>query len=134
MAAPAPGQSQQDYLLGLLNGGMAPQQAADAFNSTYNLPTGSSAAYYPQYNSVNLPGWYAAGPTATDGQSGWGIVQKPQSGGGGAGANLASLLGGSAAPLPQVTTAPNFSPFTPLDPQGSQNAQQTLAALLAGHG
>lgn len=70
------------YTLSLIQGGMSAQQAAQQTNAKFNLQTGSQAVYYPENNTIGLPGAYLAGPTnKPDSPKEWGIV--PRSGGGG---------------------------------------------------
>lgn len=71
------GSDPASYTLSLIQGGMDPAQAAQQTNSRFNLQTGSQAVYYPENNTIGLPGVYLAGPTnRPDSPSAWGITQR----------------------------------------------------------
>jgi hypothetical protein len=55
-------------------------------NQKFGLKTGGEAVYYPETNTIGLPGFYLAGPTdKPDSPKEWGVVQRGGGGGGGGG-------------------------------------------------
>jgi len=66
------------YILQLIQSGMDPQAAVDKANSAYGLGYGNSAVYYPNNQTIGLPGSYLAYNNGT-----WGITQRsPETGSG----------------------------------------------------
>lgn len=100
------------YTLSLIQGGMAPQQAASATNKKFGLTTGSEAVYYANNNTIGLPNAYLAGPTGkSDSPAAWNIVPRsPEPARGAYSAQAAnpyaSTLGGMVTTSPVLRTAP----------------------------
>ncbi len=84
------GQAEQNFMLPLLNATppAAPQDVANLTNQKFSLTTGNEAAYYSDSNTIGLPEFYLAGPTAgrpvspTTGKP-WDVVTRCTSSGGG---------------------------------------------------
>lgn len=74
------GSDEQSFLQNLLNQGVPPQAAADQLNQAFGLGYGTAAVFYPDTNTIGLPGFYMAGVGGT-----WTPVQRSGGSGGSAG-------------------------------------------------
>ena len=118
----------QSYLLSQVQSGISPQQAASTANQKFGLQSGGGAVYYPDTNTIGMPGYYLAGPQG-GGSGAWNVVQRQGAGGGGAAGttNTSNLL-----PITQQTLAGGqtlINPYSSPTSSGTTMPYNSLATL-----
>jgi hypothetical protein len=97
------GDAVQAFMLDLLHKGVDPKAVADQTNAKFGASIGTGALYYPNNNTIGLPGFYVAGPKPGDTGNVWNVVAR---GGAPASAAAPGSVGSYMTPYASVPMAP----------------------------
>jgi hypothetical protein len=103
----AGGDPVQSFMLDLLHRGVSPQDVADQANARFGGAIGTGAKYYPDNNTIGLPGFYVAGPRQGDTGNVWNVVTR--GGAPSAPAAVPGSVGSYMTPYATVPRAPGLA-------------------------